>query len=244
MKKVLFFDQVFFRYNETPILNNVTFSIDKGEFVGIIGPNGGGKTTLLKLIMGFLKPLSGKIKVFGKEEGEKSQKIAYVPQNLRYDREFPISVKELVLLGRLEHLPWFGKFSGKDHKEAREALEKVGIRDLENEAFGKLSGGQQQRALIARALASKPKLLLLDEPTANVDAKAESDIYALLQTLKGSMTILIVTHDLKIAVEQVDRVLCVQHELISYSPKEVCEHYAMGLYHPPLITANFSRKAE
>lgn len=237
MKEALSFDKVCFRYNETPILNNVSFSVAQGEFVGIIGPNGGGKTTLLKLIMGFLKPTSGQIELFGKAD-----EIAYVPQNLRYDREFPISVKELVLLGRLGFLPWYGKFSETDEKAALEALDMVGIRHLEHSAFGKLSGGQQQRALIARALASHPKLLLLDEPTASVDVHAEADIYALLQKLKGTITILIVTHDLKMAIEQVDRVLCVQHELISYSPQEVCEHYAMGLYHPPLMPAKFRGK--
>lgn len=234
MKDALLFENVSFRYRDRVILSDISFTVSPGEFVGIIGPNGGGKTTLLKLITGFLKPDGGKIEIFGNAPAL-NQTIAYVPQNLRYDREFPISVKELVLSGRLFHLPWHGMFSEEDKIIALDALQQVGLEHLWDVSFGNLSGGQQQRALIARALASQPKLLLLDEPTANVDTQAEADIYSLLQKLKGNMTILIVTHDLKMAIEHVERVLCVQQKLISYSPKQVCEHYAMGLYHPTIL---------
>jgi len=234
MKDAILFEKVSFRYRERLILSDITFTVSPGEFVGIIGPNGGGKTTLLKLMTGFLKPNSGSIEIFGRAPALEPQTIAYVPQNLHYDREFPISVKELVLSGRLFHLAWHGMFSEEDKIIALNALQQVGLEHLWNVSFGNLSGGQQQRALIARALASQPKLLLLDEPTANVDTQAEADIYNLLQQLKGSMTILIVTHDLKMAIEHVEKVLCVQQQLISYSPQKVCEHYAMGLYHPTL----------
>lgn len=242
MNPAIEFQNVFFSYRDFCVLSDVTFGIHNGQFISIIGPNGGGKTTLLKLIMGFLKPDSGIIKVLGNPPEDVLQKIAYVPQNLRYDREFPISVGELVLSGRLAHLSWYGRFSEKDKKAAKHALEQVGLPHLCDTAFGNLSGGQQQRALIARALASEPAILLLDEPTANVDAEAQTEIYSLLHQLKGKMTILIVTHDLKMAIDQVDRVLCVQQQLIAYSPQEVCEHYAMGLYHPPLINMNKSKR--
>lgn len=235
MNEAIEFKNVFFSYRDLVVLSDITFAIEKGQFVSVIGPNGGGKTTLLKLMMGFLKPSQGCIKILGQPPDEVLQRIAYVPQNLRYDREFPISVDELILSGRLSHLSWFGKFSHNDKTAAKKALEQVGLSHLGNCSFGNLSGGQQQRALIARALASEPEILLLDEPTANVDAEAQAEIYSLLYRLKGKMTILIVTHDLKMAIEQVDRVLCVQQKLISYSPQEVCEHYAMGLYHTPLI---------
>ncbi|KAF3361851.1 hypothetical protein PHSC3_001617 [Chlamydiales bacterium STE3] len=241
MTPALEFKQVYFSYRELCALSNVSFIVERGQFVSIIGPNGGGKTTLLKLIMGFLKPGSGNIQILGQPPEKVLEKIAYVPQNLRYDREFPISVNELVLSGRLSQLSWCGCFRKADKLATKEALEKVGLFHLKESSFGELSGGQQQRALIARALASEPEILLLDEPTANVDAEAQADIYSLLYSLKGKMTILIVTHDLKMAIEQVDRVFCVEQKLTTYSPQEVCEHYAMGLYHPRLISLDLKQ---
>ena len=213
----------------------MNFSIRPGEFVGIFGPNGGGKTTLLKLIMGFLKPTSGKLAIFSESSKDAIQQISYVPQSLRFDKQFPISVREVVLSGRLSHLPWYGVYRKEDKQAAIEALEKVRMLEFQDKAFGTLSGGQAQRVLIARALVSNPKLLLLDEPTASVDAQAENEIYALLKELRGKMTILMVTHNLQVAIKLVDRVLCVRGEVISIKTEEVCEHFALGLYHTPLI---------
>jgi zinc transport system ATP-binding protein len=234
---VIEFEDVSFTYRERDllVLKNASFKIEAGEFFGIIGPNGGGKTTLLKLVMGFLKPTSGKIRVFGKTPQAARSEIAYVPQTQRFDRQFPISVLELVLGGRLSHLPWYGSFSAQDKQAAREALAKVGLSEYAEAPFGTLSGGQAQRALIARALVTAPKLLLLDEPTASVDIQAEADICHLLHDLKGQMTMLMVTHDLKTILNDVQRVLYVQQEVHALLPKEVCEHFAIGLYHPPLI---------
>lgn len=231
---VVEFDRVSFSYPGMPILNQVSFQIHSGEFIGMIGPNGGGKTTLLKLILGFLKPTGGTIRIFDEKAGEPNR-MAYVPQSVRFDREFPISVEEVVLSGLLSRLPWFGKFRAADRQAAQEALDYMGLSHLTNNSFGTLSGGQAQRVLIARALVSKPQLLLLDEPTASVDVQAESDIYAILNQLKGKMTILMVTHDLRAAIDQVGRVLCVQGGVISLKPEEVCKHFAFGLYHMPLI---------
>lgn len=240
----LIFEDVSFAYQERQnVLKNVSFEVLPGEFVGIIGPNGGGKTTLLKLIMGFLKPSSGKIRIFGKQPQEASTQVAYVPQTLRYDKQFPISVDELVLSGRLSTLPWYGIFSRQDKKAAHEALERVGLLEFRKAPFGTLSGGQAQRVLIARAIAGNPKLLLLDEPTANVDAQAEADIFAILKTLLGSMTILMVTHDLQTAIDQVGRVLCVQSTVKALKLDEVCEHFALGLYHKPLIQIDGKKKS-
>lgn len=230
--------EVSFSYQQMSVLNHISFQIFPGEFVGIIGPNGGGKTTLLKLIMGFLKPSNGTIRVFGEIAGSRPANdipLAYVPQTMRFDREFPISVEEVVLAGLLSHLPWYGKFKAKDRQAALQALDLVGLADLLNAPFGTLSGGQAQRVLIARALVSQPQLLLLDEPTASVDSQAEADIYAILQKLKGQMTILMVTHDLQTAIDHVERVLCVKGNVFSLKPEEVCEHFALGLYHSPLI---------
>jgi zinc transport system ATP-binding protein len=234
------FEHVSFSYSNTSVLQNVSFQLYSGEFIGMIGPNGGGKTTLLKLILGFLKPTQGSIRVFGKAAGSPllSQKIAYVPQSVRFDRDFPISVEEVVLSGLISRLPWYGRFRTADRIAARKALERIGFSHLTEAPFGTLSGGQAQRVLIARALVSNPQLLLLDEPTASVDNRAEADIYALLHQLKGQMTILMVTHDLGAAMEQVERILCVQGNVIPLKPEEVCKHFAFGLYHMPLIQSS------
>jgi len=227
-------EDVSFAYQDQNILEHVSFSLNDGEFMGIFGPNGGGKTTLLKLIMGFLKPSCGKIEVMGKTPKEARESIAYVPQSLKFDRQFPITVKEVVLSGRLYNLSWFGRYSSEDEEAALKVMDKLKLTHLEHQAFGNLSGGQAQRTLIARALVSNPKILLLDEPTASVDAEAEAEIYRILEDLKGTITILMVTHHLRTAVNQVERVLCVNKTVEDLKPKDVCGHFAMGLYHPPL----------
>jgi zinc transport system ATP-binding protein len=227
-------DQLSFSYQNTPVLKNVSFEIGKGEFWGMIGPNGGGKTTILKLLMGFLKPEAGTLSIFGKSPSYSRQQIAYVPQSLKFDKHFPISVLELVLGGRLSRLPWYGKFSKADKLAALNALESVGMTDFQHRSFGQLSGGQAQRVLIARALASEPQLLLLDEPTASVDVQAETDIYAMLKKLQGQITILMVTHHLQATIDLVEKVLCVQQTVALLNPEQVCKHFAFGLYHIPL----------
>lgn len=226
-----------FAYEDFLILDDISFTVYAGEFIGIIGPNGGGKTTLLKALLGFLKPQAGSLTLLGGHPKQSSCQIGYVPQAMRFDRQFPISVFELVLSGRLFHLPWYGRYSRQDYLLTEQTIEQLGLTSFQHHAFGTLSGGQAQRALIARALVAQPKLLLLDEPTANVDANAEAEIYDLLEELKGKMTILMVTHDLNAAIDRVERVLCVQHTLLDLKPQEVCEHFAMGLYHKPLLNS-------
>lgn len=234
MSSIVQLQDVSFSYADTTVLKDVSFQVNSGELIGIIGPNGGGKTTLLKLILGIFNPDQGSIQVLGSSPTNSISQVAYVPQGLRYDRQFPISVMELVLSGRLSRLPWYGLYSAADKQAAKEALDLVGMLPFRNRAFGSLSGGQAQRALIARALVSEPRLLLLDEPTANVDAQAEALIYSILKELQKKMTILMVTHDLKAAIDIVGRVLCVQGGVLSLLPQEVCEHFALGLYHAPM----------
>lgn len=222
---------LFFSYSGIPVLEDANFSIEEGEFVGMIGPNGGGKTTLLKLIMGFLKPTRGKITLFGDDPKKVCQKIGWVPQGFDFDRQFPITVLEVVLGGCLGRSSWCGGFSSDDRRVALESLESVGLLNVANVAFADLSGGQAQRVLIARALASKPSLLLLDEPTANVDKPAEDKILGCLDALAGSVTILMVTHNLHAVEERVKKILVVQRQVSLLPAKEVCEHFALGLYH-------------
>lgn len=224
-----------FAYEETPILENISVQIKAGEFVGIFGPNGGGKTTFLKLLMGFLKPNQGTLKVCGLPPVAARPHLGYVPQITSFDRQFPISVLEVVLMGCLSELSFFGIFSEKSKQKAKEALQRLGMLEKADQSFGTLSGGQAQRVLIARALVSNPDILLLDEPTASVDGEAEEAIYRLLNELKGKKTILMVTHDLQTITKRVGRLLCIQRGLTSFSPTELCEHFALGLYHPPLL---------
>jgi zinc transport system ATP-binding protein len=224
-----------FSYDQVPILEQTKLEIPRGSFIGIIGPNGGGKTTFLKLIMGFLSPNEGDIHIFGKAPKSARTQIGYVPQVHKCDREFPITVLELVLLGALSAQSLFGSYSKETKKKALEIIEELGLSGHLHYTFGSLSGGLAQRALLARALLSDPKLLLLDEPTANVDPSSTKLIMEKLSHLKGNKTILIVTHDVKTIVERVDKVLCIQGEITSYLPQEICEHFACGLYHMPKI---------
>ena len=219
--------QITFSYDEHPILKNVSFQVFSGEFIGIIGPNGGGKTTLLKLIMGFLKPSKGALQVHGK--------ISYVPQLNRVDRDFPISVEEIILLGAISQISYWQRYPKQVLAKADALMEQFGLIHYKKKAFGSLSGGLAQKTLLARALISEPDLLLLDEPTANIDPPSSKKIFEILESFKDTKTILLVTHDLKTIVEKVDRILCVQGNVQSYAPKEICEHFALGLYHTPLI---------
>ncbi len=227
--------QVSFSYGNVSVLQKADLQIGNGEFIGIMGPNGGGKTTLLKLLMGFLTPSQGKISVFGKNPSEIRLKIGYVPQVHRTDRDFPITLNELVLLGSLSKTSFWGGYPAEIKEKALHLIEKMGLTPHKNKVFGSLSGGLAQRALLARALLSDPDLILLDEPTANIDPPSSSVIFEWLSSLKGQKTILLVTHDLRTIIERVDRVLCVQGQVSSFLPKDVCEHFALGLYHTPLI---------
>lgn len=235
-KTVLSLEHLFFSYDETMILEDVSLSVNHGEFIGIFGPNGGGKTTLLKLILGFLKPKRGKLHLFNQSPEKSRHHIGYVPQAVRFDRDFPISAVEVVMMGCLSSLSIWGNYPKGTKEKALEALKKVGLEHKAAFAFGTLSGGEAQRVLIARAIVNQPELLILDEPTASVDPKAEEAIYELLVQLNREMTILMVTHDLQTIVDKVGRLLCVHRKVTSLKTKEVCEHFALGLYHTPLTT--------
>ncbi len=233
MIEVMRLNRVNFKYNDTPILKDVSCVIRPGELIHIIGPNGGGKTTLLKLLMGFIEPSSGSIRIMGKPPEKARRKMAYVPQIFPFDRLFPISVMEVVLSGRLSTLPWHGRYTKEDKEIATECLKEVGLLEFKDQAMGSLSGGQLQRALIARALATRPQILILDEPTSCIDFTAQLEIDAILKKLKRRMTILMVTHDLDHIGKDSDRVFCVHGKLYELKPEEVCQHFSMGLYQKP-----------
>ncbi len=235
-KKVISIENLYFQYDSMPALENVNVDIFSGEFVAIFGPNGGGKTTLLKLIMGLLVPQKGKLLLFDHPPEETRHLIGYVPQAMHFDRDFPISVLEVVMMGMLGKLSWRGSYPPDAKRKALLALERVGLAHKANASFGTLSGGEAQRTLIGRAIADAPSVLLLDEPTANVDIEAEKSIYAQLLELNQTMTILMVTHDLQTIVDKAGKLLCVQRQVTALKAKEVCEHFALGLYHTPLTS--------
>lgn len=219
-----------FQYDRQPILDKVNFEISPGDFACIVGPNGGGKTTLLKLALGLLKPVSGHIDVFGKPAGKAVHRIGYVPQHPDLDPLFPINARDVVLMGRLCHGPKVGFWRKNDRELALRALEAVGMADRRNHHFASLSGGQKQRVLIARALSCKPQLLLLDEPTAGLDAHVEEGFYRLLEELNKELTIVMVSHDLGFVSQFVKTVICVGREVRVHPTTSITGEVIADLY--------------
>jgi zinc transport system ATP-binding protein len=195
------------------VLSRVYFKIFPLDLVSLIGPNGGGKTTLFRLLLGLLKPNRGTIRIFGQSPERARTRMGYVPQYARFDPRFPISVRDVVAMGRLGNLHT-GPYRNSDREATVAALEEVGLADLGDRPFADLSGGQRQRVLIARALTAKPELLLLDEPTANVDRTTEARLYELLRTLNERLTILMASHDVGFVTKFVKQCLCVNRNVI------------------------------
>lgn len=219
-----------FAYAGTPVLENIQLDVAEGDFIGIVGPNGGGKSTLLKLMLGLLQPDSGELRIFGQAPRRSVERIGYVPQYANFAKDFPISVWETVLLGRLTPRRWFGGHSQKDKRLAEQALRETEIWELRERPIGALSGGQLQRVLIARALASQPDILLLDEPTASVDVRAEKTIFELLRHLNQRMTIIVVSHDVGFISDYVNRVACLNRKLVCHAVDQLDPHELEHLY--------------
>lgn len=223
-----------FSYGKFKILENVNFSIEDYALIGIVGPNGGGKTTLLNLIMGFLSPSKGKISLNGKSPKYFRQNIGYVPQISSFDPLFPITVIEVVLMGATKRKKTFKSFDKATIDKASLLLESLGLKCKEHENFFALSGGQAQRVLIARALISEPKILILDEPTSNIDQENEKILFEILKKLKKTTTVLMVSHSLRTLTQEVDGALLVNKSVCYLKPDELCNHYSLGIFHPPL----------
>jgi zinc transport system ATP-binding protein len=206
------FDRVCFGYGPTRVLEEVSFEVMPGHSICVIGPNGGGKTTLLRLALGLLEPQSGQVRIFGLPPAEGARRIGYVPQAMRFDPQFPVNAMDIVLMGRIERVR-LGFFPKACRVAAAEALDEVGLAEVAKTPFANLSGGQRQRVLIARALATGADLLLLDEPTANVDLTVEAQFLESLERLRQRITILMVTHDIDLISRLGDSVLCVNHRV-------------------------------
>lgn len=228
-EEIIRFNHVDFIYENEPVLEDVNISLYRQEMVSIIGPNGSGKTTLLKLILGLLKPAKGYITVFGQPPGKMRHVFGYVPQYAQFDPLFPVNVIDVVLMGCLKPRT-FGMYNSQDKNSALHSLDIVHLAHLKNRSFATLSGGQRQRVLIARALVSEPEVLLLDEPTANVDRETEQDLYALIQELSKAYTVLLVSHDLGVVPKISDRIACVNRVVIMHSKSELTGQSIQDIY--------------
>jgi zinc transport system ATP-binding protein len=220
---------VSFAYAKEKVLENVDLTIEHLDFASIVGPNGGGKTTLLKLLLGLLKPTSGDIKIFGKPPKKSILRVGYMPQYSKLDMQFPVNVLDIVLMGRLGHSTG-GRYSKADRFAAESALEEVNMSDFVGYRFSELSGGQRQRILIARALCCEPELLLLDEPTSNIDPEVEEALSCILKELNRRMTILLVSHDMGFVSQIVKSVICVNRRAVIHPTSEIDGKLIMNIY--------------
>lgn len=234
MKNLIEISGLNFSFGNHVVLNDINLTVKAEEFIGVIGPNAAGKTTLMKMLLGLLKPDSGQISVMGKSPAEVLNRIGYVAQKPEFNRNFPITVRDAVMFGRIGVTRGFGAYSREDIKVTDEILSILEINTFSNKQLNQLSGGQLQRVWIARALVSKPEILILDEPTANIDLKAEEDIFALLKHYNSHMTIIVVSHDIAFISSYVDRVACINqtlncHDVETIDGKTIEELYGIDV---------------
>ncbi len=238
MDYVVEMDRVTVRYQQLVALEEVTLKVAPGEFVAIIGPNGSGKTTLIKALLGLVRPVAGTVRIFGKPVSSLDEdwtRIGYVPQAAQIDLRFPLQVFDAVLMGRYGQLGLIRRPGERDREAARKALNRVGMADLAQRPIGRLSGGQRQRILVARALATEPDLLLLDEPTTSVDVGATEGLFDLLEGLhREGITILVVSHDIGVVAQHVDQLVCVNRRLVAHGrPEEVLSGQVLECMYGP-----------
>ncbi|MBI5571171.1 MAG: ABC transporter ATP-binding protein [Desulfomonile tiedjei] len=223
-----------FSYDGDPVLEDVNLSIPHGDFVSMVGPNGGGKTTLLKLMLGLLRPSRGEVRMFGGPPEAARPRVGYMPQYTQLDPQFPATVMDVALMGRLGHGKPFGRYSRQDREIVARALDQVGLCDVFRKPFSSISGGQRQRLFIARALACEPDLLLLDEPTANLDVVMGGDLYELLRTLNETLTVVTVSHDIGFVSTVVKSVVCVKRRVFMHPTSEITGEMINALYGSPV----------
>jgi zinc transport system ATP-binding protein len=234
MVEVIDLKDVWVSYGNVPVLEEVNLVVEDRDFLAIIGPNGGGKSTLLKVILGLIKPDRGSVKLLGDDPKRTRKYAGYVPQYISSNLEFPISVWEVVLMGCLGRKGPFRGYNEEDKKAAYEALKVVDMLDYRDRQIGELSGGQKQRVFIARSLVTHPKLLILDEPSTGIDSKRQKEFYELLNRLKSGIAILLVTHDMSALSVYVDKVACLNRRLHYHNSKELSPDDLEAAYQCPV----------
>jgi zinc transport system ATP-binding protein len=233
-KVVIDIDNVSFNYGAVPVLENISLKIYEDEFIGIIGPNASGKSTLLKLVLGLIEPDKGVIKKYNLDCQHARNHIGYVPQHINFPRDFPITVEEVVMMGHVTPTSKFFKFNKSEIASVKHAMQALEIENIAKRQIGALSGGQLQRVLIARALVCQPNILILDEPTSNVDMRIEEDIFALLKNYSEHMTIIVVSHDIAFISGYVDRVACLNRTLVCHDTESISGKMIEELYDAPV----------
>lgn len=230
MNPPIHIENLAFSYGNISVLEKATLTIEDKEFVCMVGPNGGGKTTLLKLLLGLLEPQTGTVSVFGEIPKMGRKWIGYLPQHANLDPKFPVTALDVVLMGRLGKTRNIGPYTRTDRSMAHDMLSRVGLNKLEKRPLASLSGGQRQRVLIARALVCEPRLLLLDEPTASLDDYVERELYDLLLELNKELTVVVVTHDIGFVSSYVDKVVCVNRQVRIHPTSEINENIIHDMY--------------
>lgn len=226
MSKLLELKSINAAYDDKLVLKDVDLVVKQNDFVGIIGPNGGGKTTLLKVILGILKPVSGEVNVNGST-------IGYLPQINQVDKKFPISVRDVVLSGLMGVKKLLGRYSSENRNRANELMEQMGILHLKNKNIGELSGGQLQRVFLCRAIIADPQLLILDEPDTYVDSNFEVELYDILDKLNDHMAIIIVSHDVGTICSHVKTIACV-NQTLCYHDSNIISQEQLAAYNCPI----------
>ena len=221
-----------FYYRKRKVLEDINLQVPHKSFLAIIGPNGGGKSTLLRLILGLITPFQGEVQVFGQDPRRARELMGYLPQHVSFLHDFPINVEDTVLTGRYQGL--FKGYGPEDREAVHQALEMVEMEGLEDRQMGQLSGGQVQRVFLARALVRDPKLLLLDEPMSSVDPQMQFSFYQLLEKLKKKMTIILVTHDVGAVLDQVEHMACLNQRMYYHGQVEGAGEVIEKMYGCPL----------
>lgn len=234
MTEMITLHHVWAGYGKASVLEDINLIVQERDFLGLIGPNGGGKTTLLKVLLGLIPLQRGKVQILGYPVAQGRRYLGYVPQLLEFDRDFPIRVKDVVKMGRLGKRRLLHPYNRQDVAIVQESLAQVGMAKMGDRPISELSGGQRQRVYIARALASQPHILLLDEPTANVDTEGQNSIYELLKELNQNLTIILISHDLGAVSTYVKTVGCLNRRLHYHHDKLITAEMIEQAYHCPV----------
>ena len=232
--EVVDIQDLWFSYNGNPVLTGVDLTIHSRDFLAIIGPNGGGKTTLIKLMLGLLEPDRGAVRIFGRAPRKAAFRLGYVPQDIHVNRGFPICVQDVVRMGQIKGGGGWRSFTRQDRGILQECLERVEMWNFRSRRMDELSGGQRQRVYLARAMASQPEVLFLDEPMSNVDTKGQTDFYDFLLEINKKVTIVVVSHDAMVLSSHAKSVACVNQQLFYHDRPEITRDMLEMAYHCPV----------